>query len=162
MNFFAVVLEFSISCRVGTERKIIFIFSPSHHYPTYFGLKWIHNVVFYFLEFFWYFFLICYLAPGRNEMEWWFLFSVFLDLFEPILDWNEAIMVFFNFLNFFAIFLKISISRRVGTEGNGTIIFIFALSNPFATYFDLIRIHNVFFNFLNFFAIFFNFLFSAG
>ena len=120
MNFFAVVLEFSISHRVGTERNNNFYFLSISYFPTSFGLKQIHNGVFLFLEFFCYFFLICYFVLGRNETERWFLFSVFLGLFQHILDWNEAIMVFFNFQNLFAILLKISISRRVWTERNGT------------------------------------------
>ena len=51
-------------------------------------------------------------------------------------------MVFFNFLNFFAILLEFSITRRVGTERNGPIIFIFSLSRPFPTYFGLKWSHN--------------------
>ena len=65
-------------------------------------------------------------------------------------------MVFFNFWNFFAIFVEFSITRRVGSDQNG--IFIFSLSRPSPTYFGLKRSHNsIFFNFLNFFAIFFKF-----
>ena len=51
-------------------------------------------------------------------------------------------MVFFNFLNFFAIFLEFSIMRRVGTERNGMTIFIFSHSLPFQTYSGLKGSHN--------------------
>ena len=48
-----------------------------------------------FYEFFCYFYEIFYYALGRNETERQDLFSFFLDLFQPILALNEAIMVFF-------------------------------------------------------------------
>ena len=98
-----------------------------------------------FFEFFCYFFGIFYYASGSNGTKRYYLLSLFLGLFQPILAWNEAIMVF---LNFFAIFLEFSITRRVGTE----IIFIFSLSLPFPTYFGLKWCHNgIFFIFLLFF-----------
>ena len=124
-NFLDILLEFSIMCRAGTERNgtITFIFLLSHPFPTYFGLKWILNDILSFLQFFCYFFLIFYYASGRNEMERKFLFSSFLGLFQPTLAWNEAIIVFLNFLNFFPIFLKFSTSRRVGTKQNGNFYF---------------------------------------
>ena len=97
----------------------------------------------YFLIFsiFCYFFGIFYYALGRNETERKFLFSLFLSLFHPILAWNEAIMIFFNFLNFVAIFLEFSIMRCVGTEWNGMTIFIFSLSLPSPINFGLKRRH---------------------
>ena len=57
-------------------------------------------------EFFCYFFGIFYYALGRNETEQQYLLSFFLGLFQPMLALNEAIPAFFNFLNFFAIFLE--------------------------------------------------------
>ena len=71
-----------------------------------------------------------------------FLFSLFHGILQLILAENEAIVVLFNFLNFFAIFLEFSITRRVGTEQNETKIFIFSLSLRFPTYFVLKRSHN--------------------
>ena len=59
-----------------------------------------------FLEFFFFFFRIFYYALRRNEAERQYLFSFFLGLFQPILALSEAILAFFNFLNFFAIFLE--------------------------------------------------------
>ena len=63
-------------------------------------------VLFNFFEFFCYFYGIFYYALGRNETERQDLLSLFLGIFEPILPLNEAILAFFNFLNFFAIFLE--------------------------------------------------------
>ena len=74
---------------------------------------------------------------GRNETERYILYSLFLGIFEPILAGDEAIVVFFNFLNFFAIFLEFSITHRVGTERNGVTVFIFSLSLRFQTNFGL-------------------------
>ena len=74
---------------------------------------------------------------GRNETERYILYSLFLGIFEPILAGDEAIVVFFNFLNFFAIFLEFSVTRRVGTDRNGMTVFIFSLSLCFPTNFGL-------------------------
>ena len=69
---------------------------------------------------FYYFFGIFYYGLGRNSSEryFYFLFSLFLGLSQLILAWWEAIMVFFKFLNFFAIFLEFSIPGLVGTHQN--------------------------------------------
>jgi len=66
-NFFAIFFEFLFL--VGLERNgtIIFIFSFSHLFQSYFGLKRIHNCIYYFFEFFCYFFGIFYYASGWNE-----------------------------------------------------------------------------------------------
>ena len=46
---------------------------------------------------------------------------------------NEAILAFFNFLNFFAIFLEFLVMRQVGTERNYNFYFLsfFAFSKLF-------------------------------
>ena len=49
---------------------------------------------------------------------------------------NEAIMVSFNFLNFFAIFLEFSITRRVEMERKDNFHFL-SLSQPFCNVFWL-------------------------
>ena len=63
-------------------------------------------------------------------------------------------MVFFNFLDFFAIFLEFSIAGRVGTKWNDNFYFL-----SFTVFSDLFWLENeavmVFFNFLNFFCYFF-------
>ena len=64
------------------------------------------------------------------------MYSLFLGLFQPILAWNEAIMVFYKSLNFFAFFF-LNFLFHVGLERNGTITFIFSLSQTFPSYFDL-------------------------
>ena len=81
-------------------------------------------VVLNFFELFCYFFGIFYYALGRNETERHDLLSLFLGIFQTILALNEAIMVFFNFLNFVAIFLKVSITRRVRTKRNDNFYFL--------------------------------------
>ena len=85
-----------------------------------------------FFEFFSYFFGIFYYALGRNETERQYLFSFFLGLFQPIPALNDAILAFFNFLNFFAIFLQFCIMRQVGTERNDNFYFL-----PFSASFNL-------------------------
>ena len=70
------------------------------------------------------FFGIFYYALGGNETERQYLFSFFLGLFQPILVLNEAIPEFFNFLNFFAIFLEFLIMRQEGTKRNDNSYFL--------------------------------------
>ena len=90
-------------------------------------------VFFNFFEFFCYFFgIFCY-ALGRNETERQYLFSFFLGIFQTILALKEAILAFFNFLNF----LEFLIIRQEGTKRNETIICIFSLSLPFPNYFGV-------------------------
>ena len=62
-----------------------------------------------------------------------FYFLHFVGLFQPISARNEAIIVFFNFLNFLAIFIKFSITLRVGTKRNDNFYFhsFLAFSNIF-------------------------------
>ena len=121
--------------RVGWERNgtTIFIFSISRPFPTYFDLKWSPNGIIWFFYFSSFFFGILYYPSGRNGIERQFLFFLFLGISQPILAWNEAIMVFFNLLNFFAIFLEFSITHWVGTERNDNFYFLYlsAYSNLF-------------------------------
>ena len=114
-NFIAFFLEFSISRWVGTERNesIIFIFSFSHLFQTYFGLKRIHNRIFYFFVIFLEFSITRPVGTKRNDNFYILSFSSFLQLF---LARNEAIMVFFKSLNFFAIFFLIFYSASGWNE----------------------------------------------
>ena len=71
---------------IGKERNktIIFIFSLSQPFPTYFGLEWSRNVIFQFFEFFCYFFGIFYYGSSKNESvdNFYFLsFTAFSKLF---------------------------------------------------------------------------------
>ena len=99
---FSIFLQFFMNflLRVGLERNgmTIFIFPVSRSIPTYYGLKWSHNDIFIFSEFVYYFYGIFWYVSGRNKTERWFLFSIFLGLFQPILALNKATMVFFLFL----------------------------------------------------------------
>ena len=70
--------------------------------------------------------------------------------------WNDAPMVFLNFLNFFAIFLEFSITRRVGTKQNDKFLFSLFLG-LFQPSFALNDATMVFFNFLNICPIFLEF-----
>ena len=127
--------------RVGLERNgiIIFIFLVSQSIPNYYDLKWSHNSSF-------------YCSSGWNGTERYFLLSLFLCVSPVILAWNEAIIVCYNFLNFYAIFFEFSITCRVGTEQNNNFYFLSFLA--FLNLF-LLRMKPKWYssNFMNFFAI---------
>ena len=95
--FFSLFLEFCISHQVGTERKYNFYFRSFSSFSNLYGCKRSHNGVFLFFEFFYNFFWIISYASCRNETKRLFLFSLFFGLFQPVLAWNEAVMVFLNF-----------------------------------------------------------------
>ena len=146
--------------RVGLEQNetIIFIFSLSQPFPTYFCLKLSHMGNYYFYVFCCYFYGIFNYASGRNETELQFLFSLFLCLFQPILAWNEATTIFFNFL---AILLEFSITRRVGTERNDN--FYFLSFSAFSILFWLeMKPQPYFFIFFIFWLFYWNFLLRVG
>ena len=110
--------------RVGQEQNgtMIFVFHLSRPFQTYFGFKWSHNYIFFkflnFFLFFWNFLLRVRLE--RNRMM--------------VFTWNEAIIVFYNFLYFFAFCLEFSISHWVGTKRNDNLYFLTfsAFSNQFS------------------------------
>ena len=93
---------------------------------------------------------------GRNSTERFFAFSLFSGLSQPILTWNEAMMVFSKFLNFFAIFLEFSIMVHVGTQLND-----FSYFHSFSTFLNLFWLERklwwYFLIFRIFFAVFFEF-----
>ena len=99
---------------------------------------------------------IFYYTSGWNETEWYFLFSLFLGLFQPFMAWNEATMVFFNFRNFFSIFLEFSITRRRGTKRNDNFCFL-----SFSAFFNVIWLEMksqwYFFNLFKLFSFFLEF-----
>ena len=117
----------------GIERNGMtnFIFSISMRFTTNFGLKWSHNDIFKFSNYFATFLEFSISCRVGTKTEWYLLYSLFLGLYQPILAWNEAIIIFFNILKFFAIFLEFSISCRVGTERNGMTVSFSAFSNQF-------------------------------
>ena len=102
------------------------------------------------------FFAIFYYASGKDEKERKFLFFVFIIIFQPILTWNEAIMVFYNFLNFFAIFLEFSTTSRFGTDRNDNFLYL-----SFVAFSNLFRIEMkpqwCFFEFFSYFFGIFNY-----
>ena len=124
--------------RIGQERNgtIIFIFSLSQPLPTYFGVEWGSNVIFFLIFLLFCFGIFCY-TSGRNGTErngnFYFLsFPAFSSLLWLKMKPQWYFLIFLIFLLFFWNFLL-----RVGLERNGTIIFIFSLSQPFQAYFGL-------------------------
>ena len=93
-SFFKFFCNFLLRIVLERNRTIIFIFSHSQPFPTYFGWKWCHNGI--FLIFFNFIGIFSNLS-GRNWTEWQFLFSIVLFLFQPILASKETIMVYFDF-----------------------------------------------------------------
>ena len=137
LNFFTVVLEFSITGHVGTKRNDNFYFLS---FFAFFNIFWLEKMPWWcFLIFrncllFFCPFLLC-VGQERNEMIT-FIFSLsqfFLTYFG--LKWSCNGI--FQFFEFFWNFLL-----RVVLERNGTIIFIFSLSLRFSTYFGLKRCHD--------------------
>ena len=126
-------MEFSITVRVRTKRSDSFCFLSFSAFSILLWLEMKPYRNFLFFEFFCYRFGIFYYESGNDETKRYFLFSLFLSLFHPILTWNEAVKEFFNFLNFFAIFLEFSITRRVRTKRNRIFYFLSfsAISNLF-------------------------------
>ena len=124
--------------RIGQERNgtIIFIFSLSQPFPTYFGLKWGSNGNFLIFKIFLQFcFGIFYYTSGRNGTErndnFYFLsFPAFSSLLWLKMKPQWYFLIFWIFLPFFKNFLS-----RLGQEWNGRIIFIFSPSRSFPTYF---------------------------
>ena len=126
--FLLIFLEFSITRRVGTKRKCNFYFFHSSAFSNLFWLGMKPQRYFFIFWFFFSFFGIFYYLSGKNGTERQFLFFLFLGLFQPILVWNEAITLSFNFLNFFAIFLEFSITIWVGTKRNDNFYYLSSLA----------------------------------
>ena len=156
-NFWIFLLFFCYFLfRVGSEPiGMIFIYFLS--FSAFQDLFWLEKKLWWCFLIFWIFLEFSIMGRvGTHQNDFFFLFSLFLGLSQPLLAWKETMMVFSNFLNLFAIFLEFSITSRVGTHRND-FFFIFSLSWPFPTYLDWIEAMMVFFNFLNFFAIFLEF-----
>ena len=105
---------------------VIFIFPISHPFPTYFGLKWTIIVFLLFFEFFTIFmeFSIT-LRVGTKRIS----FPAFSNLFWLIMKPHWYFLIFLLFFWNFVL--------HIGQERNGTIFFIFSLSQPVPTYFGL-------------------------
>ena len=131
--------------QVGTERNDNYLFPP---FSSFFNLWWLEMEPYWYFLIFLNFFGIFYYALGRNETERQYLFFFFLDLFQPILAWNEAHTGIFQFFEFFWNF-KLCVRK----ERNEMVIFLFSLSLPFPNYFGLKWCHNgIFLFFLLFFC----------
>ena len=130
---FAIFYEFSITRLVGIKRNDNFYFPCFSVYSNILCLEMSHNDIFKFSEFFFYFFWIFYYASGWNGTWRYFLFSPLLSVSPLILAWNEAIIVFYNFLNFFVMCLEFSITHWVGMKRNDNLYFLsfWASSNQF-------------------------------
>ena len=124
--------NFQLGDRQERNGMTIFIFSLSHHFPAYFWLEMNQKWHFFHFSIFLLFFWIFSFATGRNATERYFLYSLFPGIFHRILAWYEALVVFFSFLNFFAIFLEFSITRRAGTKRNDNFYFL-----PFSSFSNL-------------------------
>ena len=124
LNFLLFFWNFLFLVEQGRNRTLIFFFSLSQPFPSYLGLKWSHNCIFWFFWIFFSFFGIFYYQSDRKGTEWQFLFFLFLGIFQPISAWNEATMVFFYFFYFFSLFLEFYISRRVRTERKDNFCFL--------------------------------------
>ena len=138
-NFFAIFLQFPIPGRVGMDQNENFFFLTFLASPAPFWLEkkpcWCFLIFLIFLLFFWN-------SLFRVGLEWIrtrIFFSHVLSLSRPVLAWKEAILMFFNFLNFFAIFLRFPIPGRVGMDQNEN--FFFSPSQPIPSLFGLKRSH---------------------
>ena len=132
LNFFAIFLEFSSLCWVGTEFGTnIFLSFSAYLIPVWIEIisKWcffnLLNFFAFFLEF---------SSPGRVGTEFGtkFSFCLFLGLSHSGLDRNNNGMMFFNFFNFLLFFLEFSYLFQLGTKF-GTKFFFFSLSQTISS-----------------------------
>ena len=126
--FFNFLLFFwNFLLRVGQERngRIIFIFSISHHFTTYYGLKWIHNSI--FLIFF--LFFLNFLLRDGKERNGTIIFILSQSHPFPTYFRQKRCHIFsflyFEFLEIFSYFLEFSITRRVRTKRNDNFCFLY-------------------------------------
>ena len=141
---------------------MIFIFPISHPFLSYFGLKWTTIVFLLFFEFFNIFMefsITLRVGTKRNDNFYFLSFPAFSNLFWLIMKPHWYFLIFWIFFLFFWNFLL-----HIGQERNGTIFFIFSLSQTPPTYFGLKWGGNgivlIFWIFLQFF--FWNFLLHIG
>ena len=108
-NFFAILLEFSVPCQVETHQNDFYYFLYFSAFPLLF---WLEMKLWWC--FFWIFVVFLFNFPFRVGKEHiamiFIIFSLSLCLSHSILAWNEAMLVFSNFFNFFA-FLFIFLLR---------------------------------------------------
>ena len=94
-EFSSLFLEFSITSLIGRERKDNFYFFSFSAFSNLFWHEmkpqWYFLIFLNFVIFFWNF-LLPVRSEGNGKKTFIFLF---LGLYQPILAWNDAIMVFF-------------------------------------------------------------------
>ena len=93
-------------------------------------LAWNEGIMM-FSNFFHFFFLFCWNSLFRVGLEWigmiiFFFFNLILGLSHLGLAWKEAIIMFFNFVNFFALFLEFPTPGR-----NDNFFFFHSQSVPY-------------------------------
>ena len=118
LNFFTIFMVFSITLRVETVRNENFYFLSFSAFSNLFWLvmksQWYFLLFLNFFLFFWNFLL----RIGQERNGTIIFNSLFLLRFQPIFARNVFVLVFFNFLYVFVIFLEFSITHRVGTKQN--------------------------------------------
>ena len=107
-----------------------------------------------FLAIFLKFCITRWVGTKRNETK--IFISIFLILFQPILAWNEFIIVFFNFLNFIVIFLEFSITCQVKKKRHDNFYFLYFSSFSYLLWLEM-KPQRYFLIFLYFFATFLKF-----
>ena len=76
--------NFLFPVKLERNGETIFIFSLSRPFPTYFGLEWSHNGIFWFSDFFSLFLefsITCRVRTERKDNFYFFSFSAFSNLF---------------------------------------------------------------------------------
>ena len=82
--FFLFFWNFLLRVEWEQNGTAIFIFSIPRPFPTYFGLEWSHNSIFWFFDFFSLFLefsIICRVRTERKDNFYFFSFSAFSNLF---------------------------------------------------------------------------------
>ena len=124
LNFFTIFMVFSITLRVETVRNENFYFLSFSAFSNLFWLvmksQWYFLLFLNFFLFFWNFLL----RIGQERNGTIIFNSLFLLRCQPIFARNVFVLVFFNFLNFFVIFLEFSVTHRVGTKRNDNFYFL--------------------------------------
>ena len=133
MNFFALLFEIFYSGSGSKVRNDNFFFLSFSTYPDPFSLEMKPEWCFLILLNFFALFLEFSIQGRVGRIGTIIFFSFFLDLSRPVLAWNEAWIVHFNFLYFFAIFLRIfySWSGRKDRKDNFRFLSFATCPDPF-------------------------------
>ena len=102
--------------------NLFFFWYHSETVPSRFCLKRRHNDDFQFFALFLQIPIPGLVGMDRNDN---FFFRITLSLSHPAFASNEALMMFFSFLNFFVIFLEFPILGWVGMDQNDNFFFLY-------------------------------------